>query len=453
MMTPMFRWLALLVALCTTASAAGGPWTAQPPGLVPTSQPIQGGPVYVVLNAYVEDTTAPEAEVTALGWLLDRLDHHGIQRVTVSWTAESLARLDDIDAALLDRLAATRATVSLHTRPPHPPKGADPDWQLYAWDRIRRQFDRGRTGGALRLLLRAGLAPSTGGDDLGDLLRRRQVVAREDEDLANLGIRLPGEADLLVPPDRIVAAAVDADAASARAGVAAWHAAEATVDRHAAGEGSILSGAEDSALDDLARMASLAALSGIDLPRIPHVATFLDGVSRKATAPRASGASEDDHKRLELLLDDDPVGTRRRLGEACAALGRTLDARGALATELVARIDRLPEGGAYVTGLAWPVSLEHSRVPFHAGGGAIRETAERDAIRANLDAILGALAQHPRVRFVAPGQATQWLPENRSEVLSWRVFELPTSQLQGTLTPATIETLHRKVRLQDLRRR
>lgn len=454
MMRPMLRWFVLMLLVCwSTRAGAAPPWTASPPGLAPTSQPIQGGPIYVVLKAYVDDATAPEAEAAALAWLLGRLDHHGIRRVTVSWTPEALARIDDVAPSTVDALVQRRATIALHTRSPQPPRSAKPEWQLYAYDRVRRQFDRGRTGGALRLLLRAGLAPSTGGDELGDLLRRRQRTSREDEDLHNLGIQLPPVAGLLAPPDRFVAAAVGEDAAAARPGVHAWFEAERIVARHAAGEGSILSGAEPGALDDLAVMASLAALTGIDLPKIPHVSAFVSGVPRTATSPRTSGAGEAAQKQLELALDEDPIGTRRRLGEACAALGAALHGRGSLATELAGRLDRLPDGGAYVTGVAWPVALEHSRIPWHAGGGPPRGAKERNAVRAQLDATLAALAKNPRVRFVAPGQATQWLPDNRGEALSWRAFELPTSQLQGTLTPVTVDTLHRKARLEDLRRR
>ena len=68
--------------------------------------------------------------------------------------------------------------------------------------------------------------------------------------------------------------------------VRAWQEAEAAVARHAAGEGAIAVEAEAAALDDLARMASLAALSGVDLPSIDGVADFVHGVPRVAAVER-----------------------------------------------------------------------------------------------------------------------------------------------------------------------
>ncbi|MEC7947706.1 MAG: hypothetical protein VX265_09075, partial [Myxococcota bacterium] len=354
-------------------------------------------------------------------------------------------------------LAARRPALSLHARPPQPSGEGPLDWQMWAYDPVRRTFDRSRAGGALQLLLRAGIAPVDGGAELGDLLRRRQERSPEDDDLARLDVDLPAEAELFVPPARIVATGLglpsrETDAPRQAADVQAWQEAEAAVARHAAGEGAIAADAEPAALDDLARMASLAALTGVDLPGVPAVADFVHGVPRVASRPwtRATAA---DHATLQAALEEDAPDARVRLGLACSGLARALDDRGSLTEELAARLARIPASESVVLGLAWPLQMEHRTSPWERAEDSPRTTEHRDRIRASLDAVFGVLADEPRVRFVAPGQATQWRPENRGPSLTQRVFALNPTDILGTVRPAEVEVLHRRARVEDLRRR
>lgn len=456
---PLITTLAvlLLLALGPGIDTPRTGWGDLPIGVRPTAEHVPGGPVYVVLTTLVDDARHPAAEAEALGWLLDRLDAHGIQRVSVSMSPVGLTALDETDPALLDRLTARRPAISLHGRPPQPNGEGPLDWQMFAYDPVRRAFDRNRPGGALRLLLRSGVAPAAGGGDLGDLLRRRQAGSAEDEDLARLDIRLPSEPELFVPPARLVAAGLgmpdrDPEAPAQSSDVRAWQEAEAAIARHAAGEGAIAREAEPGALDDLARMASLAALSGVDLPAVPEVAAFVHGVPRVASRPwtRASSA---DHAGLMAALEEDAPDTRARLGAACAGLARALEARGALHTELAARLASIPAEQSVVLGLAWPLQLDHRTAPWHPTADTARRPGARTQVRASLDRTLQVLAADPRVRFVAPGQATQWRPENGGAPLAHRVFALPPREILGSVSPAEVEVLHRRARIEDLRRR
>jgi hypothetical protein len=460
--SPLRSLLAATTALGMLLLASGldaprTSWGDLPVGARPTAQNVPGGPIYVVLTALVDDGRTPAAEAEALAWLMDRLDHHGVQRLSVSMSPVGLTALDETAPDTLDRLAARRPAIGLHGRPPQSHGEGALDWQLWAYDPVRRAFDRNRTGGALRLLLRAGIAPADGGADLGDLLRRRQTRSPEDEDLERLDIRLPSEPELFAPPARIVAAGLGLpdrkpDAPTQSRDVQAWQDAEAAVSRHAAGEGAIAHEAEAAALDDLARMASLAALSGIDLPSVPGVSDFVHGVPRVAARPwrRASPA---DHAGLQAAIEEDASLARADLGAACAGLARALDARGALHTELTRRLAEVPIDQSVVLGLAWPLLLEHRTSPWRPSADSARTPADRARVRASLDHVLAALAAEPRVRFVAPGQATQWRPENGGAALSNRVFALEPSAILGAVSPAEVEVLHRRARIEDLRRR
>lgn len=432
-------------------------WGELPVGVRPTAENVDGGPIYVVLTALVDDPREPAAEAAALSWLLDRLDTHGIARVSVSASPLALRALDDAAPAVMERLSARRPALSLHSRPPQPQGEGSLDWQMYAYDPLRHAFDRDRPGGALHLLVRASVAPTAGGGDLGDLLRRRQVRSAEDALLETLDVRLPTEPELFVPPARIVAAGLglpsqQENAPMQSADVRAWQEAEAAVVRHAAGEGAIAAEAEAAALDDLARMASLAALSGVDLPSVPGVSDFVHGVPRVASRPW-TGAGPADHAALGAALEEDPRAARAALGAACSGLARALDARGTLGDELARRVASIPEEQSVVLGLAWPLRLEHRAAPWHPTADTPRVDADQVAVRESLDAVLAILARDPRVRFVAPGQATQWQPENRGVQLSQRVFALPPGSILGTVKPAEVEVLHRRARIEDLRRR
>jgi hypothetical protein len=449
-------WLLVLV-LAPGIAPPRTSWGDLPVGVRPTAQLVPGGPIYVVFTALVDDADTPAEEARALAWLLDRLDTHGIQRASITLSPMGLTALDEAAPETLDRLAARRPALSLHSRPPQPAGEGPLDWHLYAYDPVRRAFDRGRPGGALRMLLRTGAAPVSGGGDLGDLLRRRQARSPEDEDLERLDIRLPTEAELFVPPARVVAAALglpsrEAEAPTQSDDVRAWQEAEAAVARHAAGEGAIAQEAEPAALDDLARMASLAALSGVDLPSVPGVSEFVHGVPRVAARPwtRASVA---DHAGLQAALEEDGAAARHALGEACSGLAQALDARGDLHAELARRLTAIPEQQSVVLGLAWPLQLEHRAASWHPTADTPRSPEARAAVRASLDRVLATLAADERVRFVAPGQATQWRPENRGAALSHRVFALPPGEILSAVSPAEVEVLHRRARIEDLRKR
>jgi len=437
--------LAGVLVLTLGISPPRASWGELPVGVRPTAERVEGGPIYVVLTVLIDDPREPAAEAAAVSWLLDRLDTHAIARVSVSTSPLALRALDDAAPAVMERLAARRPALSLHSRPPQPQGGGSLDWQMYAYDPLRHAFERDR------------VAPTAGGGDLGDLLRRRQVRSAEDSLLETLDVRLPTEPELFVPPARIVAAGLglpsQQEAAPVQsADVRAWQEAEAAVVRHAAGEGAIAAEAEAAALDDLARMASLAALSGVDLPSVPGVSDFVHGVPRVASRPW-TGAGPADHAALGAALEEDPRAARAALGVACSGLARALDARGTLGDELARRVASIPEDQSVVLGLAWPLQLEHRAAPWHPTADTARDEAGQAAVRESLDAVLAILARDPRVRFVAPGQATQWKPENRGVQLSQRVFALPPESILGTVKPAEVEVLHRRARIEDLRRR
>ena len=234
--------------------------------------------------------------------------------------------------------------------------------------------------------------------------------------------------------------------------VRAWQEAESAVARHAAGEGAIAVEAEAAALDDLARMASLAALSGVDLPSIDGVADFVHGVPRVAARPWTR-ASTSDQALLGAMLEEDAPAARAALGAACSGLARALDARGPLNAELSRRLQAIPDDQSVVLAMAWPLQFDHRSSPWSQAGDTPRTAEERHAVRAGLDGVLQLLDKDPRVRFVAPGHATQWRPENTGAQLTYRVFALPPDEILGTVGPAEVEVLHRRARIEDLRRR
>lgn len=450
MTRPVKRQLWVALALCLLLVARPLPSRASPApaGLHPTREAVPGGPVYIQLTVLVDDITRPKAEAEALHWLLNRCEKAGIGRLTVSLSAEIVPLLEAADPTLLPRLRAERATIAQHARAPE-----DPDelrWQLQAWDRSAGRFDPSRAGGTLALFVSAGVVPARGGAELGELLRRGQQQHPEDRLLEELGIGPVREAALIAPPDRILGRALPMGSETAPIGVQAWTAAALVVARHVTGEGPIQFGEEDAALDDLAHLVVLASLTGVSTAPAKE---WIGTRPRSAAAPSGAGATATERARFAQRMDEDPTQVRAELGAACSGLARLLDAQGTLSQELTRRLDRLPIDQSWTGAITWPLALEHASDPWFRGAGAPREPAEKNAIRAEVDALLSAVAAHPRVRFVAPGQATQWRPQNGADVISMALFAVPASTLPGMLTTTEVEAALRQSRVEDLRRR
>lgn len=431
--------MALILALLLGCGRASGPAEvlveeaeaavpparlADPPGFQAIGPAAGPAPVYVTLSLNINDFLRVEREAQAVRRFLDATHAVGADPVELSFTGEVLDALEAADPALIAEVKARRPTVNVHDRVLQYRRLQDTEHMLFRTDTATLALDRTRPGPLVHVQQAFGVTPRDEGGAAAELLRRRWTRAPGTVALLAAGVTKVARGDLVVHPDRLVAAALDpATLTPGHEFVDAYAAAYRQMARVRAGE-KTKPGEVEARFDDLARWAHVAKLQGFDVARLPDLTALLDPTSLGQFLVDPGTWLPTAAERAALRARA-PADAASALDRAFAGLcAWTCDAADP-AAEVTARLDALDPGTAYIARLTWHASNDYTvdgwgraltgPGPWDASRlrpAATRPVAEQARIAATYDAVIAALARHPRVRFVSVDNDTQWAAEN-----------------------------------------
>lgn len=456
--------LAATTAAPPAPSAGASMLLADPPGFEPVGKAKAGeaAPIYVTISLNINDYLRPEREDEAVRRFLDTTEKMGINPVNLSFTGEVLDALMRVDKSLVDDIKKRKPTINEHYRLLQFRRLLSTERELFWTNLTDLSVDRSKYGSVVSIQKAFGVTPRENGGVIAELLRQKWTKGPVTAGLAADGVGLVNKNDLILHPDRLVAAALPGAPNDGHEHVEAYLTVFRMMERMTKHE-AIQPTELDARLADLVRWAHVAKLQGVDVTRIEGLATFVDasrlGGFMLAPAEIAPSVAEETYVRTQGAAD--PAGTAKAMTAVFERMCEITCKWHDPGAEVRDRLAALDTGTAWIARLSWHASNDYTVESWSKnlnGAGmrgtgvgppaATRSAEEQARIIAAYDAVLTALKENPRVRFIDVDNDTQWLPENSPEKGYPEVFGVKFKDVPGALDPAKVDELARSLGVQ-----
>lgn len=413
-------------------------------------------PIYVTISLNINDFLRAEREDQAVHRFLDDTRRVGIDPIELSFNEEVLQALLNVDPQLVGAVMARKPTVNEHYRLLEWRRLITTERELFFTDPFTGALDRNRPGSLVAIQKAFGVTPRDNGGVIADLLRRRWVQGSVTASLVAQGVSKVDRSDLIIHPDRLVAASLDPNHTDGHEHVNAYLSVFRMMDRVKAGQ-KVSTVETADRLGDMVRWAHYLKLQGFDTTRVSGLAGFVD-TSRLGgfmLAPSEIGATDQEAAAVQTRAAMDPAGTAAAMDTVFTAMCAVDCAWRTPAEELSGRLAALDPNTAWTGRLSWHASNDYtveSYSKFMNGqaartsgmkAAATRTDPEQQQIIAAYNAVLQVLKDNPRVRFVSFDNDTQWLPENSPTKGYPAVLGVDFGAVPGALDPAQVDELAR----------